>query len=698
MNEKYMQRWAGSLPVAVAMALGSVQASAQTDPSRGAITVEEIVVSAQRRVEPLQTTPVTVTALSEEALETRQVTNVIDIAAQVPNLRIDPVTGVANAAKIFLRGVGEDQSGPNTDSAIGLYVDDVYYPRTLGALFDFLDVERVEVLRGPQGTLYGRNTPGGAVKLITRGASEEFRGRADVTIGNYSRRQFRAAVSGPLTDTLGGAISALKNERDGTSFSTTLGRDVNRKDVEAIRGSLVFTPSDALNMRLSYDWMNDETESYLPTSILGGFPDDLLVTDSGEEPTARLIQRGASLNVSYDFGGFELQSITAYRALEQSAFLDNDGRAARVLAFEFEADQDQFSQELLLTAEWDAFQVLGGAYYFTETNDYSAVNYFLANVTPGAFNQETDSIALFGTVGWSITDALSLSVGARWTRDKKDWQDTYPGLGLNFTNDESWNSFTPRVTMDYQLSGATMVFASYAAGYKAGGFNRSTNATVATTPYDEEEVTTWELGIKTDLYDRRLRLNATAFYNDYENLQLSAFDPATNISRRFNAAQATTQGVELEVSAVPVEGLQTFLTIGYLDAGYDEFFDNVGGVLTDVSDRKLKGAPRWTLAGGASYLFPVTDMGDFRLSADFNNRSEVFQNVANTPVVATPTITLWNAAFSWTSPDERWRATLGGKNLSNKQYFGAALYIANLAEVVYPAEPRTWTLSLRYDF
>ncbi|TVS14869.1 MAG: TonB-dependent receptor [Gammaproteobacteria bacterium] len=686
-----------ALPICVAMALGTAHAQTEQQ-SRSVQAVEEIVVSAQRRVEPLQSTPVTVTALSEDVLEVRQVTNVIDIAAQVPNLRIDAVTGVANAAKIFLRGVGEDQSGPNTDNAIGLYVDDVYYPRTLGALFDFLDVERIEVLRGPQGTLYGRNTPGGAVKIITRRPGEELTGRADITVGNYGRRQFRGALSGPLSDTVGASIALLKNERDGTSFSTTLNRDVNRRDVEAIRGAFSFTPNDALDVVLRYDWMNDETESFLPTSILGGFPDDLLVTAAGEDPEARLIGRGLSLNASYDFGDFSLQSITAWRSLDQRAFLDNDGRAPRVLAFDFDARQSQFSQELLFDAQWDRLRLLAGGYFFREDNTYDTVTYIFATVRPGEFGQDTRSVALFANAGYEITDKLTISAGARWTRDKKEFFDAYPTLNALFEAENSWTAFTPRVTLDYQLTGGALLYASYAEGFKAGGFNRSINQIVAETPFNEEKVKTWEAGVKADLFERRVRVNAAVFYNDYQDLQLSAFDPETNISRRFNAAQATTKGVELELSAVPLDGLQTFLTVGYLNAGYDEFFDLVGGELADVSDRKLKGAPRWTVAGGASYLFPQTDIGDFRFSVDFNSRTETFQNVSNTPVVATPTVTLWNAQLSWRSPDQRWTATLGAKNLFDKEYFGAALFIANLAEVVYPAEPRTWTLGLRYDF
>lgn len=685
------------LSLSVALALGTAHAQ---DPrsGRSAQTVEEIVVSAQRRVEPLQSTPVTVTALSEEALEIRQVTNVIDIAGQVPNLRIDAVTGVANAAKIFLRGVGEDQSGPNTDNAIGLYVDDVYYPRTLGALFDFLDVERVEVLRGPQGTLYGRNTPGGAVKIVTRRPGEELSGRADITVGNYGRKQFRGAVSGPLSDTVGASVAVLKNERDGTSFSTTLDRDVIRRDVEAIRGAFSFTPSEAWDVVLRYDWMNDETESFLPTSILGGFPDDLHVTAAGENPDARLIGRGLSLNARYDFGNYAVQSITAWRSLDQRAFLDNDGRAPRVLAFEFDAQQSQFSQELLFDAEWDRLRFLAGGYLFREDNTYDTVTYIFATVRPGEFSQDTRSIAVFANAAYDLTEQLTLTAGARWTRDKKDFSDRYPTLGAVYSADSSWSAFTPRVSLDYQLAGGALLYASYAEGFKAGGFNRSINRIDAETPFNEEKVKTWEAGVKTDLLDRRLRVNAAVFHNDYQDLQLSAFDPQTNISRRFNAAQATTKGVELEVSAVPLDGLQTFLTVGYLSAGYDEFFDLVAGQLTDVSDRKLKGAPRWTLAGGASYLFPQTNAGDFRLSVDFNTRTETFQNVANTPVIATPTVALWNAQFSWQSPDQRWTATLGAKNLFDKEYFGAALFIANLAEVVYPADPRTWTLGLRYDF
>lgn len=686
-----------ALSLSVALALGTAHAQ---DPQSGrsAQAVEEIVVSAQRRVEPLQSTPVTVTALSEEALEIRQVTNVIDIAAQVPNLRIDAVTGVANAAKIFLRGVGEDQSGPNTDNAIGLYVDDVYYPRTLGALFDFLDVERVEVLRGPQGTLYGRNTPGGAVKIVTRRPGEELSGRADITVGNYGRRQFRGAVSGPLSDTVGASVAVLKNERDGTSFSTTLDRDVIRRDVEAIRGAFSFTPTEAWDVVLRYDWMNDETESFLPTSILGGFPDDLLVTEAGEDPDARLIGRGLSLNARYDFGSYSVQSITAWRSLDQRAFLDNDGRAPRVLAFEFDARQSQFSQELLFDAEWDRLRFLAGGFFFREDNTYDTVTYIFATVRPGEFGQDTRSIAVFANAAYDLTEQLTLTAGARWTRDKKDFFDAYPTLDALYSAENSWNAFTPRLSLDYQLAGGALLYASYAEGFKAGGFNRSINRIDAETPFNEEKVKTWEAGVKADLLDRRLRVNAAVFYNDYQDLQLSAFDPQTNISRRFNAAQATTKGVELEVSAVPLDGLQTFLTVGYLSAGYDEFFDLVNGELTDVSDRKLKGAPRWTLAGGASYLFPQTTAGDFRLSVDFNTRTETFQNVANTPVIATPTVTLWNAQFSWQSPDQRWTATLGAKNLFDKEYFGAALFIANLAEVVYPADPRTWTLGLRYDF
>jgi len=670
------------------------------------VELEEITVTAQRRAESLQTTPVSVTALTRKALEDRQIESTLDVAAQVPNLRIEPVTALPNAARVFLRGVGEDQSTPTTDSAIGFYVDGVYYSRVQGAIFDFSDVERIEVLRGPQGTLYGRNTSGGAVKIITSDPTDVLAGSIDVTAGSYDRRQFRGMVGGPLAETLKGSLSVLKHERDGTVENVTLGRDVNSRDTTAARGKLVWSPTDELEFKLAADWSEDLADVGVGASAFGGYPADLFRTTANGDPSGYLRTRGAALTGAWTSGALVLSSITAWRDLRNRGVFDNDGEARTILHFAFDTEQSQLSQELTLAGDWSRTKVIVGAYWFTEDIRHDTINYSGSRPNPAApvtalpdlTDQDTDSYAVFGQASFAVTDALTLTAGARYTWDEKDFDDRYPTLGRRFVVHKKWTAFTPRLAADYKLADGVFLFSSWSEGYKAGGFNRSSTPVTALTPYDEEEVSTIEAGVKTELFDRRLRANVTYFYNDYSDLQLSAFDPVTNVGRRFNAAAATTKGLELELSAAPVAGLSAYATVGYLDARYDEFQDRVGGVLQDVSYLDLKGAPRWSYAAGFSWTLPLPVPGALRLSSDVSHRTRMENVVANTPIVATPALTLVDASLSWTSQDDHWNATIAGKNLTDKHYIGAGLHIAGLTTVLYPADPRTWSASLRYRF
>jgi iron complex outermembrane receptor protein len=685
-----------------AAALVAVPAFAQDSGA----TLEEITVTAQRRAESLQTTPVSVTALTSATLEERQIESSLDIAAQVPNLRIEPVTALPNAARVFLRGVGEDQSVPTTDSAIGFYIDGVYLSRVQGAIFDFADVERIEVLRGPQGTLYGRNTSGGTVKIITADPGDTLAGSVDLTVGSYDRRQIRGTIGGPLSDTLKASVSVLKHERDGTVENSTLRRDVNAKDTTAVRGKLLWSPTDALEIKLAADWSEDKADVGVGASAFSNPRPDLFKTTANADPSGYLRTRGVALTATWTSDVYTLTSTTAWRDLRNEGLFDNDGEERTILHFAFDTEQSQISQELTLSADWGRTKAIVGAYWFTEDIDHDTINYSGSRANPAQAvtalpdltHQETTSYALFGQVSFAATDALTLSAGARYTWDEKDFNDRYPTLNTQYLIDKKWNAFTPRLAADYKLTDSVFLFASWAEGYKAGGFNRSSVAITALTPYNEEEVSTFEAGLKTEFFDRRLRANLTYFYNDYTDLQLTAFDPVTNVGRRFNAAAATTQGVELELSAVPVSGFSAYATLGYLDAKYDEFQDRVNGVLTDVSYLKLKGAPRLSYSAGFSWTLPVPVPGSLRLSGDVSHRTRMENVVANTPIVATPAITLADASLSWTSEDDHWTATIAGKNLTDKHYIGAGLYIANTTTVLYPADPRTWSASLRYRF
>ena len=695
------------LAVAAAACLAAplwAQGSASLPPETVDGGLTDIVVTAQRRAESLQDTPLSVTALTSEALDARQVTNVLDVAGQVPNLNIEFVTGLGNSARVFLRGVGEDQAQFNADPAVGIYVDGVYYARTNGALFDFLDVERVEVLRGPQGTLYGRNTPGGAINVITRRPGPDFALRADVTYGRFNNLEGRATVNVPVTEGLAASFSLLGRQRDGISYSTALGRDVGRRKIVSARGAIAYDAIPNLKLLFTGDRTWDESDTAIPTSNFSGLPADLFLNAGSPDPFGSFRSSGIALNASLSLGDVTLGSITAYRDLAQRAVLDNDGEARLYSGFESDAKQRQFSQELTASFDTERFKGIVGAYLFHEDNDYGALTLIgsRANAAtriarPDTSFQRTRSYAIFGQATYTLVDALDVTLGGRYTWDSKNFTNSQPAVSAVFAAQRDWQNFSPKIGLNYRVNDQAFVFASYSQGYKAGGFNRSNVRIVAETPYNQERVKSFEVGIKTDLLNRRLRLNLSLFSNDYQNLQLSSFDPATGTTRRFNAAEAKTRGIELEASARPARGLELFGTFAYLDASYDRFLDLVGGVVTDVSARKLKGAPEYQASGGFTFDHDM-GWGNLLLNAQASYRSSQFTNVANTAAIAQRARTLVDASIGYRTADERWTLMLAGKNLLNEKYASNGIFIAGFLSAIYPADPVTWSITARYKF
>ncbi|WP_439533644.1 TonB-dependent receptor [Polymorphobacter sp.] len=669
--------------------------------------LEEIIVSAERRAGSLQDTPISVTALTADMLDKRQVNNVLDLATQVPNLAIDPVTGIGNAARIFLRGVGEDQAVFTADPGIGVYVDGVYYARTFGALFDFVDVNSVEILRGPQGTLFGRNTPGGAILVNSRAPStERFSGTFDAGYGRFNEILLRGAVNAPLVqDFAAASISAVYRKRDGFTKAPNIGRDVNARDVASVRGQLLLTPTPSLTIRVIGDKTWDDSDAFVPTSNFSGQPADLYTTLAGEDPSAQFRTGGVSAQATLELGAVTLGSTTSYRELTQKATLDNDGEARRLSGQIIDARQNQFSQEVTASLSLDRLEAIVGFFYFHEFNAYDTVtligsrtNPLTAIARPDYSEQDTRSYAVFGQATFKLTPDIGLTAGGRYTWDQKDFFNDQPSVPGVFGGARKWQDFSPKVGLDWRVNEQLYLFGSWSQGYKAGGFNRSNVAIVANTPYDPEEVETIEFGLKADLADRKIRANLTFFNNDYTDLQLSTFDPNTGTTRRFNATSARTRGIELEVSARPVPEFDVYGSVGYLDARYNEFFDLVGGVLTDVSSRRLKGAPDLQWSAGFGWEPELPGGGRVRLGSDVSFRDKVFNNVANTESVATDARTLVNASIRYTTPDDRWQFTAAGRNLLNRKFAANSIFIGGLLSALYPAEPLTWSLSARYSF
>lgn len=591
--------------------------------------LDEIVVTAQRREERLQTVPVAVTALDAGALDRHQVVSLQGISSLVPNLWMETNTGLSSGSRASMRGIGEDESFFTSDTPVGIYVDDVYIPRQTGALFDLYDVERIEVLRGPQGTLYGRNTSAGAIKLVSRKPTSDTKGSVELTVGDYDRFDVRAALSGGLTETLSGQVAVLSRQRDGYSTNLVNGAKVNDQDVTAGRGMLRYQPRDNLDVLLSYDQIRERSTPGYATGVLLQPPDGLGPWSAGSQIdgdsdvhtlrsdlTGRvndLDQRGVSLSVSWDVGGVTLKSITAWRELEHKVMLDGDGQDTcfgeplPCLHIFQDQEQDQISQEFQVQGNTlnDRLDYIVGAYFFTESNEQLTETLILAPFGENPYTDtslDTDSIAAFASATYALTDALDLTVGVRWTRDSKDFASAVfepsgdaqlvcvsadgQALGVgecdgdappgSFTDtlarkiDKSWSDLAPRVVLDYQATEDAMIYASVSKGFKSGAFDgRESGLALYTLESIRPETTlAYEIGAKAEWLDRRLRTNLAVFQNDIDDLQGTGTNLATGTFTRFSVGDARTRGAELEVEAAPTDRLSLMAAIGLLDTEF----------------------------------------------------------------------------------------------------------------------------------
>lgn len=592
--------------------------------------LEEVTITAQRREENLQRVPIAVSAISAQDLDQWDIRTVHGISNVVPNLWMETNTGLSSGSRAALRGIGEDESFFTSDTPVGLYVDDVYIPRQTGALFDLNDIERIEVLRGPQGTLYGRNTSAGAIKLITRRPSRDLRVMGEITAGDYDRLDFRGSVSGPLGPRAAGQISLLSRQRDGYDLNLVDGSRVNDQDVRAGRVALLLTPTDDFDLLLAYDNIRERSTPGYATGLLLQPPDGLGPFDQDQQydgdtnvhtlrsdlldPLNDLDQQGASLTASWRFGGKLFKSITAWRDMSNTLLLDADGQdtcfglALPCLHLFQDQDQEQFSQEFQLqgSAMADRLDYIVGVYYFSEENSQRTENIILAPFGTNPYSDtglDTESIAAFASATWAFTDRARLTAGVRWTRDDKDFHsavfeaDGTPSLvcansetrvvyssgacgeeapagaitdELSRQIAKAWSSTTPRLALDYDLTQDAMVYASYSKGFKSGSFD---GREVGTALYDlqpiaPETVNAYEIGAKTEWFGNRLRLNLALFINEFDDLQGTGTNQQTGSFTRFSVGDVETSGAEIELAAEPVRGLTITGSLGLLDTKY----------------------------------------------------------------------------------------------------------------------------------
>src|SRR5690349_9732710 len=560
------------------------QATAAADNEGKDTATGEIVVTARRTEERLQRVPASVSAFNERTLDRIQAQDTTGLQGAVPNLNIVQGRGSSNATNIYIRGIGQPDALQTFDPAVGVYVDDVYLSRIRGNQLDLLDVDRIEVLRGPQGTLYGKNTIGGAIKYVTRKPGQKFRADASIGVGSYGQLDLKGAVSGPVSDTLALGVAFIRSKHDGYVKDPVLDRRYNNKNSWGTRGALAFTPSSRFRFDLSADYSHDDDALNVgaPINELRHLFSNTVILPLAQDPSdydfkartppglpnsTKLKHWGVAGTAAYDVtDALTLKSITAYRKLHTRDYIDIDATQAQVGDVLVDVHQHQLSQELQLAYTSDRLSGVAGLYYLDERNEshQEAFANDLVDLTPsrGVFpdfllgpsnfptflrtiddDLKTKSYAGYANASYTIVPNVRLSAGVRWTKETKDYfrtTSTFSSSPLltsvapfDFAPPKGkWSDVSPMASLDWQATPTTMLYARVAKGFQSGGFNGRANDAASRTAYDPEKVWSYEAGFKTTLLNQ-LRVNGAVFYNDYRDFQARvsgrAVDPTTGL-------------------------------------------------------------------------------------------------------------------------------------------------------------------------
>lgn len=745
-----MMKHGGAWLLCSAAAIGAFtpsQALAQTSPSAqpevAAQQVNEIIVTAQKRAQSIQSVPIAITAATGADLERRSATNIVDIVSKAPNVDVTTSSQGGSNAGFFIRGIGQFDFISTTDPGVGVYMDGVYVARTAGASLDLLDIDRVEVLRGPQGTLFGKNAVGGAISIYTlRPDATSFSGKALARVGEHGRFDVGGTFNLPvIKDILALRISGLTENQKGYARSLFDGHRMNGTKRQVGHATLRWTPFHSFSAELAGDYTHvNESEKIATISAINPntfvtIPQNAYAIANGLKPyDNRFLSSGYAnyagfhpgdheniwgtrLTLDWDLGPLNLKSITAYRHLKVKTGLDFDGSPYALGDQSVDEREKQFSQELTLTGKFldDKLDFASGLYYLGEKG-FSGIYLPLSYVgNPDGFDTYTTNYydnktyAIYGQGTYHLTTALSLTAGGRYSSEKKI--DTIETFANKFFIDlvpptrqhDKWNFFTWRLAAQYDFSRNAMAYVSSATGFKSGGFNGRAQSVGTFLSFAPEKAMTYEAGLKTRFFDRRLLLNAAVFQTDYKKIQttLNLTDPVTGVTVNVvgNPADARIRGAELEGQALLGEHFSADFGIGYLSNKYRNIVPGA-----DISARDLlPDTPKWTVNVGAQYVanLPSTLMRDAKLTArlDLAYKSSFFFGAQNSQFNFQHGYTLLNGRLSYGSEVAGWNVALYGKNILDKRY---ATHKEDLIAFIYaitlPAPPRELGIELVKKF
>jgi iron complex outermembrane recepter protein len=729
------------------------QSTAAAPAASGEEAVNKVVVTARRREETLQDVPVSVTAFSADQLSKVATPDITALAVALPNTTLKASRATNSTLTAFIRGVGQADPLAGFEAGVGIYVDDIYLARPQAAVADIYDVERIEVLRGPQGTLYGRNTIGGAVKYVTRKLGPKTEARLRGTIGEYGQKELVATASTPISETarIGGTFARFK--RDGFGKNLTTGGENYDKDVTAARLSAEFTPTQDLFIRIAGDVTQDDSSPKNGHRLIVGRTSGAPILGNVFDTRANLMKalgkdqevkaHGVSATIEYTIDSvYSVKSITSSRKDKSYAPIDFDSLAVTDFHVPALYTNEQFSQEFNLTYNGDRLQGVAGV-YFIDANAFNKFDTILAGAVPTSTftsgDVDTRAWAIYADGSYSVTDALSVSLGGRYTIDERKadvLRQIYfgangtPGMGnpaaVPFRTDTDLRGgllrredkkFTPRVAVNYKMNSAHNVYASYSEGFKGGGFDPRLNlvgsripVAVARRGYQPETIETYELGLKSAFNGGRITTNAAVFYSDYQDVQIPgsvAIDTnGDGIDDSFagvttNAGKAKIKGAELEAIANLTSNFMLAGMYSYIDAEYKEYFSAGMNV---AAMRRFQNTPKNSANLRANYdiVMPIMGHGgklSLIGSASYKGATAQFETAS---LLDQESYKLYDASIVWTRTDAKVRVGLHGKNLSDKHYRTGGYVFPTLGNegtlTAFYGNPRQVSATLEYRF
>jgi len=728
-----------SLMGPIVLAAGPVyaQASSPTAPQASSDAVqglEEIVVTSQRRAEKLQSVPVTVTAFSEKMIERLAVFDAISTSKFVPGMISQHNAGLATANAYYLRGLGNSQSTATFDAPVTTYVDDIYIARQNANNYAFFDTERVEVLRGPQGTLFGRNTTGGAIAVIMRKPSPDAGLKIELTAGSYQRYTMKASADLPVSDKVLTKLSGFVVHDRGYLKNITNGDWLNGEESYGVRGDVRFLPTDALTIDLSAEFTSNRstytglrnvpgTNPYVKTAttrpVFYESAAGLSQTNCGDNNVTKLLtlERGnCNLSENFAIGGnanYEIENgsityIFGYRHLDQGYINEYNASAVNKYAGFILTDNavhEQHSHELKLNYSFgEKVDLVTGLFYLKETSDdrqtsFSGGTTAFRPIQDALYKHSVETAAYYAQADFHATEQLTLTLGGRYTWEKKklDFIRSTQFPTLSYGNaavtafgiplKQTVKRFTPRVAVDYKINPDVMLFASATNGFKSGGWNGTASLPQNAVTFRPEKTWSYETGIKSELFDRKLRLNVTGYYARTTDLQVTAGVPnslGVIASLPFNAGTFRVYGIEVEATA-KFGNLSLFANPSYMNGRYTYISPLATTLTTALTPVRV---PTFQVSAGASYDVPVASLGGyFTGSTNWRHNSPYWVAILNT--TQTTTEDFVDAAIAFTTDDDRYRISFEVSNLTDQR-----TVTANFLSL-FPGDPRRFTGRLR---